>query len=82
MAPISRGNSVTFTETSTKRWARIVNDVGQMAGTRAKFIDSPIQRFQRDISSLATHAAFDLEQVGDQYGGMLMGVDPPPNAMI
>ena len=62
--------------------ARIVNDVGQMAGTRAKFIDSPIQRFQRDISSLATHAAFDLEQVGDQYGGMLMGIDPPPNAMI
>ena len=58
--------------------ARIVNDVGQMAGTRAKFIDSPIQRFQRDISSLATHAAFDLEQVGDQYGGMLMGIDPPP----
>jgi len=62
--------------------ARIVNDVGQMAGTRAKFLDSPIQRFQRDISSLATHAAFEFEHVGDQYGGMLMGIEPPPNAMI
>ena len=65
-----------------KQSACIVNDVGQMAGTRAKFLDSPIQRFQRDISSLATHAAFELEHVGDQYGGMLMGIEPPPNAMI
>ena len=62
--------------------ARIVNDVGQMAGSRGKFLDSPIQRFQRDVSSLATHAAFEFDSIGDQYGGMLMGIEPPPHAMI
>lgn len=62
--------------------AVIVHEVGQMAGSRAKFLASPIQRFQRDISSLATHAAFEFENVGSQYGGMLLGLEPPPEAMI
>jgi alkylation response protein AidB-like acyl-CoA dehydrogenase len=62
--------------------AVLAQEVGQMAGSRAKFLDSPIQRFQRDISSLATHAAFEFENVGNQYGGMLLGVEPPPEAMI
>lgn len=61
---------------------QIVQAVGQDSGTRGKFLDSPIQRFQRDISSLATHALFETDSIGDQYGGMLMGRDVPPNAMI
>lgn len=62
--------------------AEIVHDVGQMAGSRAKFLDSPIQRFQRDIEALDTHAVFELDSIGDQYGGTLMGLDVPPNAMV
>jgi len=62
--------------------AVIAHEVGQMAGSRAKFLASPIQRFQGDISSLATHAAFEFENVGSQYGGMLLGLAPPLEAMI
>ena len=53
-----------------------------MAGSRAKYLDSPIQRFQRDISSLDTHAIFELDHIGDMYGGTLMGQAVPPHAMI
>ena len=60
----------------------IVMDVGQDGGSRSKFIDSPIQRFQRDIGSLATHALFETDSIGDQYGGTLMGQEVPPGAMI
>jgi 3-hydroxy-9,10-secoandrosta-1,3,5(10)-triene-9,17-dione monooxygenase len=62
--------------------AEIVHDVGQMAGSRAKFLDSPIQRFQRDIASLDTHAFFELDHIGDLYGGTLMGQEVPPEVMI
>ena len=62
--------------------ATLVHELAQMAGSRAKFADSPIQRFQRDIASLATHAAFEFENVGNQYGGTLLGLEPPPDAMI
>ena len=62
--------------------AEIVHDVGQMAGSRAKFLDSPIQRFQRDIESLDTHAFFELDHIGDVYGGTLMGQAIPPDVMI
>lgn len=62
--------------------AEVVHDVGQMAGSRAKFLDSPIQRFQRDIEALDTHAVFELDSIGDQYGGTLMGLEVPPNAMV
>jgi len=64
------------------RSAEVVHDVGQMAGSRAKFLDSPIQRFQRDIDSLDTHAFFELDHIGDLYGGTLMGQDIPPSVMI
>jgi hypothetical protein len=53
-----------------------------MAGSRAKFLDSPIQRFQRDVESLDTHAFFELDHIGDVYGGTLMGQAIPPDVMI
>jgi alkylation response protein AidB-like acyl-CoA dehydrogenase len=61
----------------------IVNELARDAGTRAStFLDQPVQRFQRDVNSLATHALFDFDQMGDYYGGMLMGLEIPENAMI
>lgn len=61
----------------------VVNEMAREAGTRAcTFNYMPIQRFQRDINSLATHALFDMDQTGDHYGGMLLGMEIPPEAMI
>ena len=60
----------------------LVNDLAQAAGSRAYFLDSPIQRFQRDVNSLATHAIFDYDSLGNLYGGVLMGQGVPPGSMI
>lgn len=61
---------------------QIVNNLALEAGSRATYSDSPIQRFQRDVNSLVTHAIFDIDAMGDLYGGVLMGQDVPPGAMI
>ena len=61
----------------------MVNELARDAGTRAStFLDQPIQRFQRDVNSLATHALFDTDQLGDHYGGHLMGLEIAEGAMI
>ncbi|MDP6428476.1 MAG: acyl-CoA dehydrogenase family protein [Rhodospirillales bacterium] len=60
----------------------IVVELALMAGSRAVFLDSPIQRFQRDINSLATHAVFDFDHTADLYGGVMMGTGLPAGAMI
>jgi 3-hydroxy-9,10-secoandrosta-1,3,5(10)-triene-9,17-dione monooxygenase len=60
----------------------IVNELARDAGSRATFLDSPIQRFQRDVNSLATHAIFDLDSTANLYGGVLMGQAVPAGAMI
>jgi 3-hydroxy-9,10-secoandrosta-1,3,5(10)-triene-9,17-dione monooxygenase len=61
----------------------VVNELARDAGSRAStFLDQPVQRFQRDINSLATHALFDFDQLGDIHGGDLLGLEIPDGAMI
>ena len=60
----------------------MVDELALMAGSRATFLDSPIQRFQRDINSLAGHAIFEFDHTADLYGGVMMGAEFPDNAMI
>ena len=60
----------------------MVNELALMAGSRATYLDSPIQRFQRDINSLASHAFFNFDTSADLYGGVMMGAGIPDNAMI
>jgi 3-hydroxy-9,10-secoandrosta-1,3,5(10)-triene-9,17-dione monooxygenase len=61
---------------------QLVGELALMAGRRATYLDSPIQRFQRDINSLASHAFFNFDTNADLYGGVMMGADFPDNAMI
>lgn len=61
---------------------QIVNDLAREAGSRSNYIDSPLQRFQRDINALATHALFDIDQNADTYANALLGGEIPPGAMI
>ncbi len=60
----------------------IVNALAGEAGSRSNYLDSPIQRFQRDANALATHALFDMDHTGDQYAHTLLGMELPPGAMV
>ena len=60
----------------------IVHELAREAGSRATYADSPIQRFQRDVNSLVTHAIFDVDAMSDLYGGVLMGQDVPAASMV
>ena len=65
-----------------KKCHDIVNELALVAGSRGNYTASPIQRFQRDVNALATHAIFEYDHVANLYGGTLLGVDVPPGAMI
>jgi 3-hydroxy-9,10-secoandrosta-1,3,5(10)-triene-9,17-dione monooxygenase len=65
-----------------KKCHEIVDELAHAAGSRGTFLESPIQRFHRDANSLATHAIFEYDHVGSLFGGTLLGIEPPPTAMI
>jgi len=65
-----------------KRCYEIVTELAGAVGSRSYYADSPIQRFHRDMSSLATHALFDYDHLSTLYGATRLGVDLPANAMI
>ena len=60
----------------------LVNGFAREGGSRAMYLDSPIQRFQRDANALATHALFDIDHTGDLWGHALLGQELPPGAMV
>jgi alkylation response protein AidB-like acyl-CoA dehydrogenase len=65
-----------------KKCQEIVDELARAAGSRGNYLDSPIQRFHRDVNALATHAIFEYDHTGNLFGGTLLGIEPPPNAMI
>jgi len=65
-----------------RKCTEIVNELTVVAGSRGTFLESPIQRFHRDVTSLATHAVHDYDHVANLYGGRFLGVELPANAMI
>lgn len=65
-----------------RKCTEIVNELTVVAGSRGTFMASPIQRFHRDVTSLATHAVHDFDHVANLFGGRFLGVDLPENAMI
>ncbi len=90
-ATVSRGDSLTREERVEARMVvshtaqkchQIVDELAVAAGSRGYYLDSPIQRFQRDTNMLATHAIFEFDHVANLYGGTLLGLDVPDNAMI
>ncbi|MBM3609523.1 MAG: acyl-CoA dehydrogenase, partial [Alphaproteobacteria bacterium] len=52
------------------------------AGSRSIYLDSPVQRFVRDVNALATHALFDFDHTGELHAQALLGMELPPHAMI
>jgi hypothetical protein len=58
------------------------NKSAYAAGSRGTYSTSHIQRFHRDINTLVTHAIYEHDHVANMYGGTLMGVELPEDAMI
>ncbi len=53
-----------------------INVLMTSTGTRAFRSDSPIQRFWRDLNTLASHAFVDWQVCREQYGRHFVGLEP------
>ena len=65
-----------------RRCHQLVNELALAAGSRGNYVDSPVQRFQRDVNALATHAIFEYDHTANLYGGTLLSLEVPKGAMI
>ena len=53
-----------------------VNEMMARAGTRSFQIEAPLQRYFRDLNTLATHAFLDWEVCRELYGRHRLGLEP------
>jgi len=53
-----------------------VNDIMARAGTRNFALDVPLQRFFRDMNTLASHAFIDWDVSRELYGRHRLGMEP------
>ncbi len=67
---------------AARKCREIADELALVAGSRGTFLDSDIQRFHRDICALTTHAIFEYDHVANMYGGTLMDIELPSNALI
>jgi alkylation response protein AidB-like acyl-CoA dehydrogenase len=65
-----------------KRCYEIITELAGSVGSRSYYADNPIQRFHRDMSSLATHALFEYDHLSNLYGATRLDLELPANAMI
>lgn len=53
---------------------RAVAEMSEASGASAQFLDSPIQRHLRDISTLSTHAVYDTDAAYELAGRCALGI--------
>lgn len=61
---------------------RIANELAHAYGSRGNYVDSPVQRFLRDINAMATHALFEYDHIAALHGGVLLDQGLPDSAMV
>jgi hypothetical protein len=54
----------------------IVRNVMEASGAGAHLRPHPMQRIHRDIHTLSCHTIFDLDIGAENYGRVLLGLDP------
>ena len=54
----------------------------ELSGTGSFHMDSPLQRFHREINVLASHAFYDVDRMNSVYGQVLLGQTPPANELV
>ena len=61
---------------------RTVNDLCDGAGASIHYLDSPLNRIQRDLNTLSGHAVFDYDRASDLYGRVALDVDVTPTDLL
>ncbi len=54
----------------------IARDAMEASGAHAHFLDNPLQRILRDLHTASCHTVFDLDVSEEQYGRLLLGLEP------
>jgi 3-hydroxy-9,10-secoandrosta-1,3,5(10)-triene-9,17-dione monooxygenase len=60
----------------------VASELIEFSGTGSFMMDSPLQRFHREINVLASHAFYDVDRMNSVYGQILLGKEPPPGELV
>jgi len=60
----------------------VIGDLLEASGASAHFIDSPLQRFKRDVDMLAGHVVFDYDTSRELAGALALGLKVPRTSMV
>lgn len=52
--------------------------IADASGSRAHFLDDPLQRAVRDINTLSSHVVFNRDRAGEVYGKVALGLEYAP----
>ncbi len=65
-----------------KQSRAVIQDFCDQAGTSSFFLDSPLQRFHREVSVMSSHSFYDADRMYDVYGKALFGQDIPAGELL
>jgi len=54
----------------------VVRSMMEASGASAHLHPHPMQRIHRDVSTLSCHTVFDLDTTAENYGRLMLGLDP------
>ena len=60
----------------------VIAALTEASGASAHFLDSPLQRFKRDVDVISGHVVFDYDTSRELAGALAMGMKIPRTAMI
>jgi 3-hydroxy-9,10-secoandrosta-1,3,5(10)-triene-9,17-dione monooxygenase len=60
----------------------VVNTITNSAGGSSYFLSMPLQRIQRDVEVLKSHAMFDWDRVAQLQGRATLGIKPAPTDLV
>lgn len=60
----------------------VASELIEFSGTSSFQMDSPLQRFHREINVLASHAFYDVDRMNAVYGQVLLGQQPPSGELV
>ena len=60
----------------------VASELVELSGTGSFHMDSPLQRFHREINVLASHAFYDVDRMNSVYGQVLLGQQPPAGELV
>jgi alkylation response protein AidB-like acyl-CoA dehydrogenase len=60
----------------------VIGSLFEASGASVHFLDSPLQRFKRDVDVLAGHVVFDYDTSRELAGALALGLKIPRTAMV